>query len=202
MKRVDKKLEIYDFIQATLMLFIILDPVGNSPIFHSLTSNMTKQQRSIIIKKSVVIATIMLLVIGIIGEAFFRFFGITLNDFRIAGGIILFIYGVQGILGKTEAEAIKGDSSLAIIPLATPLLAGPGAIATVIYIKYRWGLSVMLASIMIDSILTFIILSLGEKLFKYLGKDGSLLLVKLFSMLLAAIAVNMIGQGIKGYVFS
>lgn len=191
-----------ELLQAILMLFIILDPVGNAPIFHSLTSHMSRELRGGIIRKSVLIATLMLLVIGIIGEAFFRFFGITLNDFRIAGGVILFIYGVQGILGKTEAETIKGDSSVAIIPLATPLLAGPGAIATVIYIKFRWGLSTMLASIIIDSILTFLILSLGDKLFKYLGRDGSLLLVKLFSMLLAAIAVNMIGQGVIGYLQS
>jgi len=82
------------------------------------------------------------------------------------------------------------------------LLAGPGAIATVIYIKYRWGTAIMLGSILIDSILTLAILLLGEKLFKYLGKDGSLLLVKLFSMLLAAIAINMIGRGIIGYLES
>jgi multiple antibiotic resistance protein len=164
--------------------------------------NMDKNQRISIVKKSVAIATLMLLVIGFVGEAFFRFFGITLNDFRIAGGVILFIYGVQGILGKTEAQEISGDSSLAIIPLATPLLAGPGAIATVIYIKYRWGTAIMLGSILIDSILTLAILLLGEKLFKYLGKDGSLLLVKLFSMLLAAIAVNMVGKGIIGYLES
>jgi multiple antibiotic resistance protein len=195
-------LDTYGFLQALLMLFIILDPIGNAPIFHSLTMHMDKNQRVIIIKKSVAIATLMLLVIGFVGEAFFRFFGITLNDFRIAGGVILFIYGVQGILGKTEAEEISGDSSLAIIPLATPLLAGPGAIATVIYIKYRWGSAIMLGSILIDSILTLAILLLGEKLFKYLGKDGSLLLVKLFSMLLAAIAVNMVGQGIIGYLES
>lgn len=184
------------------MLFIILDPIGNAPIFHSLTINMDKNQRTSIIKKSVFIATILLLIIGIIGEAFFKFFGISLNDFRIAGGVILFIYGVQGILGKTEAQEISGDSSLAIIPLATPLLAGPGAIATVIYIKYRWGTATMVGSILIDSLVTLSILLLGEKLFKYLGKDGSLLLVKLFSMLLAAIAVNMIGQGIIGYLES
>lgn len=195
-------MDTYGFLQALLMLFIILDPIGNAPIFHSLTMNMDKNQRISIVKKSVAIATLMLLVIGFVGEAFFRFFGITLNDFRIAGGVILFIYGVQGILGKTEAEEISGDSSLAIIPLATPLLAGPGAIATVIYIKYRWGTAIMLGSILIDSILTLAILLLGEKLFKYLGKDGSLLLVKLFSMLLAAIAVNMIGQGIIGYLES
>jgi len=188
------------FLQATIMLFIILDPLGNAPIFHSLTSQMEKSVRASIVKKSVAIATLLLLLLGIGGEALFRFFGITLNDFRIAGGAILFVYGVQGILGKTEAESLSGDVSIAVIPLATPLLAGPGAIATVIYIKYRWGLGTMALSVLLDSLLTLLILSAGERLFRLLGRDGSLLLVKLFSMVLAAIAVNMIAQGVLGYV--
>lgn len=193
-------MSISDIAQAIIMLFIILDPIGNAPIFHSITSFMEKNQRDTIIKKSVVIAFFLLFIIGVLGEALFKFFGITLNDFRIAGGIILFIYGIQGILGKSQAEDIARDSSVAVIPLATPLLAGPGALATVIFIKYRWGIGVMFTSIIIGCLISYIILISGERLFRILGKDGSMLLVKLFSMILAAIAVSMIAHGILEYI--
>ncbi len=183
-------------VQAILILFIIMDPLGNAPLFYAYTSKLSSSLRRKIITTSVIVASALLLFFGLVGQPFFEFFGVSLSDFRIAGGIILFIYGVMGILGKSEAERIEEPESLAIVPFATPLLAGPGAIATVIYTRYNWGLDVTLISIAVNTVLSLILLLLGERLLSLLGKHGSLLLVRLFSMILAAIAVSMIRQGV------
>ncbi len=183
-------------VQAVVMLFIIIDPLGNAPLFYAYTSHLSPRVRRGIIVKSVAIAAGLLLFFGLAGQPFFQFFGVTLNDFRIAGGIILFIYGIMGIMGKTEVEKITEPESIAVVPLATPLLAGPGAIATVVFIKYNWGLVTTLAAITINTILALALLLAGDRLLKLMGRQGSLLLTRLFSMILAAIAVSMIRQGI------
>lgn len=183
-------------IQAILILFIIMDPLGNAPLFYAYTSKLSSSLRRKIITTSVIVASALLLFFGLVGQPFFEFFGVSLSDFRIAGGIILFIYGVMGLLGKSEAERIEEPESLAIVPFATPLLAGPGAIATVIYTRYNWGLEITLISIAVNTVLSLTLLLLGERLLSLLGKHGSLLLVRLFSMVLAAIAVSMIRQGV------
>lgn len=178
------------------MLFIILDPIGNAPLFYGYTKDMKEAERRKTILNSIAIAIALLVFFALFGEPFFRYFGITAPDFRIAGGIILFVYGLWGVFGNTEIEMVKDRESLAIVPLATPLLAGPGSITTVIYIKYNWGLWISLSSILIDGLIALGILLAGEKLFKLFGSKGSIFLVKLFSMILLAIAVGMIRQGI------
>ncbi|MFP3268668.1 MAG: MarC family protein [Desulfurococcales archaeon] len=179
-----------------IMLFIILDPIGNAPLFYGYTKDMKETERRKTILNSIAIAIALLVFFALFGEPFFRYFGITAPDFRIAGGIILFVYGLWGVFGNTEIEMVKDRESLAIVPLATPLLAGPGSITTVIYIKYNWGLWISLSSIFIDGLIALGILLAGEKLFKLFGSKGSIFLVKLFSMILLAIAVGMIRQGI------
>lgn len=182
--------------QAMIMLFIILDPIGNAPLFYGYTKDMSERERRRTILYSIIIAVSLLTFFALLGEPFFRYFGITTSDFRIAGGIILFIYGLWGVFGNTEVEMVRDRESLAIVPLATPLLAGPGAITATIYIKYNWGLFISLAAIFIDGLIALVILLTGEKLFKIFGSKGSIFLIKLFSMILMAIAVGMIRQGI------
>lgn len=193
-------IDLTSIVQSTIMLFIILDPIGNSPLFYAYTEKFDNRKRRMIILQSVALATGMLVFFSFFGEPFFKYFGITLADFRIAGGIILLIYGLWGIFGNTEVEIVKDSESLAIVPLATPLLAGPGSITTVIYIKYNYGSIVSMASIAIDVFLTTVILILGDRLFAIFGKKGSVFLVKLFSMILTAIAIGMIRQGITDIV--
>lgn len=188
------------YIEAILILFIIMDPLGNAPLFYSYTARFSRDLRRKIIVKSIMIAAGLLLFFGLFGEPFFKIFGVTLSDFRIAGGIILFIYGLSGLLGKSEIERITEPEALAVVPLATPLLAGPGAIATIIYTKYNWGLEVTVVSVAVNTLLALFFLLLGERILQLLGKEGSIFLVRLFSMLLAAIAVSMVRQGITEIV--
>ncbi len=183
-------------IQAILILFIIMDPLGNAPLFYYYTESLSSGLRRKIIASSVVIAAGILFFFALAGQPFFSYFGVTLPDFKIAGGVILFLYGVMGILGKTEATSLEEPESLAVVPFATPLLAGPGAIATIVYTRYNWGLGVTLISITVNTIVVLGLLLAGEKLLRVLGKQGSMILVRIFAMLLTGIAVAMIRDGV------
>ena len=186
-------------IQAILLLFIAVDPIGNAPLFYGITAELESSMRRVIVRKSIAVATIILLMFALAGDLLLYYFGLMLADFRIAGGIILLIYGIAGIFGRTEAEAIgrpEEAEAIAIVPLATPLLAGPAAIATVLYLKAAYGLAISLLSIAVNSIVTFAMLYHSQKLMELLGRSGAIALSKIMSILLAAIAVAMIRQGI------
>ncbi len=189
-------------VKSITMLFLIVDPLGNAPIFYAITARMRRSRRQRIIVESVIVATIILLVFSLIGDAILAYFGLRVADFRVAGGIILLLYGVAGVMGFTEAGKleVEDEATIAIVPLATPLLAGPGAIATVLYIKAVYGLNYAVISILVVSALTLVILLLGGLLLRLLGRSGAVALARIISFLLAAIAVAMIREGLEEYL--
>ncbi len=187
-------------VKTILLLFIAIDPLGNAPIFYAVTLGIENKQRKKIISRSVQVALAILISFAIGGDIFLSYFGLSVNDFRIAGGLILLIYGIAGIMGYTEAGAItvqrKDIESIAIVPLATPLLAGPAAIATILYIKAVHGIGYALLSLALNAVITYLLLHSSEKLMELLGRNGAVALAKIMSILLAAIAVAMIRESI------
>jgi len=192
-------IDVYAFLQTTLILFVILDPLGIAPIFYSLTIMLSEKDRRSIIRMSVIVATLILLIFSIGGVLILSFFNITVDDFRIAGGTILFIIAVKGILGRVEAESVEREA-VAVVPMATPLLAGPGSITTVIYIAQAYGIHYSVLSIIINSIIAYLLLVNGDRLLAILGRNGSIALARIMAMILAAIAVSMIREGIMHIV--
>ncbi len=184
-----------ELVKYTLMLFVVLDPPGNAPLFYYFTKDMEPRARSRTIRTSIAVATGILLLFAIAGQALLSYFGITVEDFRVAGGIVLFIYAVLGLLGHSLAEEVRGED-VAVVPLAIPLLAGPGAITVVIYSRYVAGLAVTVAAIALNMIIAWALLESGEKLLRLLGRRGSTALEKIMSILLAAYAVAMVREGI------
>lgn len=193
------QLDMYQFLSAVLMLFVVLDAPGNAPLFHFFTKDMEPWKRIRTIRKSIIVATLILLLFGLFGDYVLKYFDITINDFRIAGGIILFIYAVLGILGHTAAEEVSSEE-VAVVPLATPLLAGPGSITVIIYLKYSMGLETALLSLAVNMIIAWILLENGEKLLQLLGKQGSTVLSKILAILLAAYSIAMIREGILSLI--
>ncbi len=188
-----------DLLRATLMLFVVLDPPGNAPLFYYFTRGMEPRARIRTVRTSIIVATGILVAFALLGEAILSYFGITVNDFRIAGGIVLFIYAVLGLMGKSLAEEVSVED-VAIVPLAMPLLAGPGAITVVIYLRYVAGLPITLASIAINMVAAWLLLENGDRLLRMLGRRGSVILDKVMSILLAAYAIAMIREGITHIV--
>jgi multiple antibiotic resistance protein len=189
-----------ELVRALLLMFIAVDPLGNAPLFYAVTSAMPVTVRRAVIKRSVEAAFLILLLFASVGDTLLYYFGLTLADFRIAGGIILLIYGIAGILGQSEATMIREPEeaeSLDIVPLATPLLAGPAAIATVLYVKAVAGLIIALISIIINTAITYAMLINSDTLIERIGKNGSIALTKIMAILLTAIAIAMIRGGIE-----
>lgn len=191
---------LYLFLNAFALLFSVLNVVGNAPIFLTLTSTL-KEDRRRIATYSVIIALIILLIFAYIGLTVFQFLGITINDFKIAGGIILFIVAFQHLMGKFTGVTKPDAEEIAAFPLATPLLAGPGAISTVIIISsppYNYLLAT--AAILLNCLIAWVALLRSELIYQFLGSSGTKVLTRIMGLLIAAIAISFIRDGIEAVV--
>lgn len=188
------------FLQSFVLLFSILDPIGTVPIFMGLTNDFPEQRRKIV-KQSIVVATIILYVFAYLGWLIFAALGITLNDFRIAGGIILFTVAFDHLSGRKGRSKIEAGD-VAVFPLATPLLAGPGAISTVVILANPpYGPFLTFVVITLNSVLAFALLSRSEWVQRILGVSGSKALTRITALLIAALAVSFVREGIVNIIF-
>jgi multiple antibiotic resistance protein len=195
------------FITVFTAIFAIVDPIGNIPIFYTLTQRFTREERIRIAKKAVIAASITLIVFGFIGHYIFMFFSITIPAFRIAGGLLLFrvsfnmLYGTTPGTKSTEKEKEESleKDMLGIVPLGIPLLAGPGAISTVMLYNSNGGLStsfIVFLSVFLTMVFTYIMLRNVDRIFTRLGRVGSLAISRIMGLILAAIAVQFLINGV------
>jgi multiple antibiotic resistance protein len=198
------------FIHALVGVFVIVNPFGNVPLFISLTAKLTATERRNAIVKSVLIATAILLVFALIGKVVFDLLDVTLSSLRIAGGLLLLAIAFDMLMGRSPASRIdEGEEreAVAVTPMATPLLAGPGAMSTVMILMNEASnqgseasanlmrLSII-AAILIAMIAAFIILINSELVYSMIRKDGSRVLTKIMGILLATIAIEMTVNGL------
>jgi multiple antibiotic resistance protein len=191
------------FIHALVGVFVIVNPFGNVPLFISLTQKLTPVERKNAIVKSVVIATAILLVFALIGKVLFDMLNVTLDSLRIAGGLLLLAIAFDMLIGRSPASKIDAEEereSIAVTPMATPLLAGPGAMTTVMVLMNEAGTPVLKGSIMIAILLamaaSFALLINCEWVYNVIRKDGARVLTKIMGIVLATIAVEMAVNGL------
>lgn len=191
------------FIHALVGVFVIVNPFGNVPLFISLTQKLTPVERKNAILKSVVIATAVLLVFALIGKVLFDLLNVTLDSLRIAGGLLLLAIAFDMLMGRSPASKIDADEereSVAVTPMATPLLAGPGAMTTVMVLMNEADTPVLKGFIMIAILLamaaSFIVLVNCEWVYDAIRKDGARVLTKIMGIVLATIAVEMAVNGL------
>jgi len=191
------------FIHALVGVFVIVNPFGNVPLFISLTQKFTPIERRNAIAKSVVIATAILLVFALIGKFLFDMLNVTLDSLRIAGGLLLLAIAFDMLMGRSPASKIDQDEereSVAVTPMATPLLAGPGAMTTVMVLMNEAGTTLEKGSIMIAILIamaaTFLIVINCDWVYGAIKKDGARVLTKIMGIVLATIAVEMIVNGL------
>ncbi len=191
------------FIRALVGVFVIVNPFGNVPIFISLTSKLTSEERRNAIIKSMIIATAILLVFALIGKVLFDLLNVTLDSLRIAGGLLMLAIAFDMLMGKSPASRIDEEEereSVAVTPMATPLLAGPGAMTTVMIYMNDAPTQVIkgsiLVAIMIAMAAGFIILINCETVYNLIRKDGARVLTKIMGIVLATIAIEMVVNGL------
>ena len=192
-----------DFVQhalrSTISLLVILNPVGIVPMYIALTQKMESTKRTELSKTVIIASTALLFAFAIAGTLIFTVFGITVYSFMVAGGVLLFIVAIEVLTGGGWRFVGSGVSEeTGVVPLAFPLLAGPGAITAVIISFELSGLIVTALSIAIAIGTAYVILKHAERLHRVLGKRGSLIVTRVFAVLIAAIAIEYIVDGVKG----
>lgn len=180
---------------AIIPIFVAVDAIGVLPIFVSLTQGLKKKDKSKIIYKSMVTAVCLAVGFIFLGKTVFRLLNISIGDFMIAGGAVLFLIAIIDIVSPGKKRRIPA-SELGPVPLGTPLIVGPAVLTTSLIIIADYGLYPTLISVFLNIIFAGVIFSLSEILIKFLGEGGSKALSKVTSLLLAAIAVMMIRKGL------
>ncbi len=186
--------------KAVITLFIIVDPFGNIPIFISLTSGMAKENRAKVFRTAVSTGFVLLIVFALLGQQILMLFGISIYSFMIAGGVLLLIIAIQ-ILVRGEWEEVSSQpESIGVVPIAFPLLVGPGAITTTILNLQAFGIVTATTAVLIVFILVQIILRLIDGINRFLGRTGALVIARLMALLIAAIAIQYILDGALWYL--
>ncbi|NOR77297.1 MAG: NAAT family transporter [Methanophagales archaeon] len=186
--------------KSFIMLFVVMDPPGNIPIFMALTRDMSGGERKKELNHAVVVATILLLLFAFLGTIILYVLGITPDSFMIAGGILLLLISFDLLRGEHK-YGTSGDSGAGVgaVPLGTPLLAGPGAItAVMVLMQEEYGVFIALFAIFTAIIATRVLLGQAERIYSIIGKVGSEVLSRVIGILVAAIAIEFIAKGIAG----
>jgi multiple antibiotic resistance protein len=184
---------------AFIPLFVAVDAIGIAPIFVSLTVHLEQKDKNRIILQSMLTAICLAIGFIFLGKAVFKLMGITIGDFMIAGGSILFCIAIIDILSQTKQRHIPANE-LGAVPLGTPLIVGPAVLTTSMLIVSQYGLGATIISVIVNILLAGLILKLSSFLIKALGESGSKALSKVMSLLLASIAVMLIRKGVSQLV--
>jgi multiple antibiotic resistance protein len=180
-------------------LFIAVDAIGVLPLFMSLTEGLSKVQiRKIIIQSALTAFAVSFLFLAI-GQFVLKLLGITVPDFMVSGGILLFAIALSDMLRYDKRELLVDPESLGAVPLGIPLIVGPAFLTTTILLLNQYGLKATSVSIALNIALAAVIFFMSGIIHKLLGKAGSKTVSKLASLLLAAIAVMMVRKGIYSF---
>ncbi|MFZ1023072.1 MAG: MarC family protein [Thermoplasmata archaeon] len=192
-------------------IFAIVDPIGTLPFFVTLTEDFSESDRRVVLSRAVVVLGTVLTLFALVGRFLFAGFGFTLAAFEIAGGILLFFVAydmlMQGGISRArlsatdQEEALSRRNEIAIVPLGIPLLAGPGAISTVMIYEGNAGSNPVLilgtfVAIAITTVATFFILRYGQRILAKIGRVGIMAMTRVLGLLLAAVAVQFVLNGL------
>ncbi len=201
------------FLASFITLFVIVDPPGIAPVFASLTSGSPKSHKRRMAIRGSLVATLLLLFFAFAGDPFLSALGISLDALRIAGGILLFVIGFEMVMEK-RAER-KQDSAeqldeffddISVFPIAIPLVAGPGAIATVILLMTQYEGDVLsqaavLAGLGLTMVITLVAFLVAGPIMTILGPTVTTVITRVLGIIVAALATQFILDGLKGYFF-
>lgn len=203
-------MEYSEYIKIFIGLLAIVNPFGAIPMFISMTADETPAQRRVTTNQVAIGLTVILLVSLFAGDLLLRFFGITIDSFRVGGGILVLLMAIAMLQAKTspikqtseEADESIQKESVAIVPLAMPLLAGPGAISTVILAANKagsfLGQLIIAGGVVLLSLVVWVVLRMSPWIAGHMGATGINIMTRIMGLMLTAIAVEFIVNGLKG----
>ena len=195
---------------ALSAIFFVVDPIAIVPIFVAMTQNDSDEKRAHMALKACLVASGLLIFFAFFGNIVFQLFGVTLAGFKIAGGILLLLTAFDALRNHTSEIRTSGEEiaegqhkeDIAIVPLAMPLLAGPGAIATVMVLAGQasgtwWKMLAIVVAILLTAVASYLLLRGAKYVDRGLGASGKAILHRVMGLLLAAIAVQFIITGVR-----
>jgi multiple antibiotic resistance protein len=190
---------IKNILLSFIPIFVAVDAIGVLPIFVSLTEGIESKARTKIIIQSMFTASGLAIGFILLGKGVFRLLGITIGDFMIAGGAILFCLAITDMLNPVKERRML-STDLGAVPLGTPLIVGPAVLTTSIVIISHYGFWPTVISVLLNILLAGLIFAASSSLMRFVGEAGAKALSKIASLLLAAIAVMLIRKGLSGFL--
>jgi len=187
--------KIQDFLASFISLFIAMNVLGILPIYLSLANGINKKERTKEINIAILTAFLITFSFIILGKFIFRLVGITISDFLIAGGLVLIILAILMLLETMYTKEYQ-TKTFGVVPLGTPLLAGPGLLTTAFAMVSLYGYLIVGTSLVLNLALVWIILIYSNKIVEFLGNEGINGISKIASLLLASLGIMMIRKGI------
>lgn len=186
------------FILTFIPIFVAVDAIGNIPLFIGLVEGLSKKQRHKTVVDSITTATLVAVLFMFIGKVILRFIGITIADFQIAGGILLFVISVKLLLpGSSKALLTNGhDKDVGVFPLGTPLITGPAVLTTTLMMLDSFGVMPTFVALILNMFIVWITLYKADYIMKLMGANGTRAFSKIMYILLAAIGVMVVRRGI------
>lgn len=185
-----------ELIGPFITLFVIMDSVGSLPVFWNLTRNIAEKQRKHLANRTFLIAGIVLFTFLFFGWNVLGFFGITISSFTIGGGVVLMVLGIRLVIAHHPLDERIKSYEETIVPIATPLLVGPGVITTTILFVDQHGQSITISAALLALLASWLLFYYSHYLMRILGKQGSDALSRLMGMIIVAIAVQFIHNGL------
>jgi multiple antibiotic resistance protein len=183
---------------AFVPLFVAVDALGMIPVYISLTEGMRSEDKSRLVKHSVLVALAVALSFLFIGKLVFLWLGVTINDFLVAGGTILFVISIRDLL--STGKSARSAEAVGVVPLAVPLIVGPAVLTTSLIVLDAHGALPTVFAIVVNILLCGAVLLAAHRLSALLGEAGSQTLSKVFNLLLAAIGIMLVRRGLFAMV--
>ena len=192
------------FVEVFVTLFVIMDPPGTIPLFLSLTSGRSPSMRKRLAGQAVLVALVVIIVFAIFGQSILNYLGITLPAMQAAGGLLLLLVALELLTGKADEPVETSNVNVALVPLGTPLLAGPGAIvATIVFVQRAddvWGVAALGAGIVAVHIVLWLFMRYSVVIIRLIKDSGVTLITRIAGLLLSAIAVQLVADAVTAFV--
>ena len=186
--------------QVFLPLFVTMSVPTIAPIFLSLTHGMSPEERSSLARKGTVTAAVVAALVTLGGQLLFRVLGITVNDLRVGGGIILLVLSIYDLVFSKEERRARDAGDLGVVPLGVPIIVGPITMTTLLVLADGFGRGPVFVALAVNLLLIGLVMSQAQRLVDWIGEAGVRAFGKVMSLFMTAIAVAMIRAGLLGFL--
>lgn len=192
------------FVEVFVTLFVIMDPPGTIPLFLSLTGGRSPSMRKRLAGQAVLVSLVVIVVFALFGQSILTYLGITLPAMQAAGGLLLLLVALELLTGKADEPVQTANVNVALVPLGTPLLAGPGAIvATIVFVQRvddTWEAGALAAGIVAVHVVLWLFMRFSVVIIRVIKDSGVTLITRIAGLLLSAIAVQLVADAVTAFV--